>query len=36
MYNHRLILAGLKEDLISIIKAAGVDPLTYNKRNEIY
>ena len=34
MYNHRLILAGLKEDLIAIIKAAGVDPLTYNKRNE--
>lgn len=34
MYNHRLILAGLKEDLIAIVKAMGIDPSSYEKRSE--
>ena len=35
MYNHRLIIAGLKEDIESILKAKGISPSDYNKRAEL-
>lgn len=35
MYNHRLRIAGLKEDIESILKAQGISPSDYNKRSEL-
>lgn len=35
MYNHRLRIAGLKDDIESILKAQGISPSDYNKRAEL-
>ena len=35
MYNHRLKIAGLKDDIESILRAKGILPSDYNKRSEL-